>query len=162
MSPRDDDRDESSETDDSTRGEDETLDASDEETTEYDADATEADSAEGEPSPAGEKYCTSCGAPIDAGARYCSECGAAQDDAGGGATAGSSASGEKDRVTAGIFAILLGSFGVHHFYLGNIKFGVLYLCFCWTGLPGIAGLVEGILYLTKTDEEFQREYVDRY
>ncbi|SFL73415.1 TM2 domain-containing protein [Paenibacillus sp. 1_12] len=65
----------------------------------------------------------------------------------------------KSRTTAGILAILLGSLGVHKFYLGKIGLGVVYLLFFWTGVPGIIGLIEGIQYLTKTDEEFQSKYV---
>jgi TM2 domain-containing membrane protein YozV len=64
----------------------------------------------------------------------------------------------KSRVTAGILGILLGGFGVHKFYLGKIGMGILYLLFCWTGIPGVVGLIEGIIYLTKTDEEFNRLY----
>lgn len=65
----------------------------------------------------------------------------------------------KSKSTAGILAILLGSVGAHKFYLGKIGLGVVYLLFCWTGIPGIIGLIEGILYLTKTEDEFQRKYV---
>jgi TM2 domain-containing membrane protein YozV len=36
--------------------------------------------------------------------------------------------------------------------------GLLYLCFSWTGIPTIAGIIEGIIYLTKSDEEFQARY----
>ncbi|NOU92479.1 NINE protein [Paenibacillus sp. LMG 31456] len=64
----------------------------------------------------------------------------------------------KSKVTAGILAILVGGFGVHKFYLGKTLLGVVYLLFCWTGIPSIIGLIEGILYLTKTDDEFQRKY----
>lgn len=60
----------------------------------------------------------------------------------------------KNKVAAGIFGIVLGSFGAHKFYLGQIGVGVLYLLFCWTAIPGIIGIIEGILYLTKSDEEF--------
>lgn len=66
----------------------------------------------------------------------------------------------KSRVVAGILGILLGAFGVHKFYLGKIWQGILYLLFFWTGIPGIIGLIEGILYLVKTDEEFQDKYVN--
>ncbi|WP_240421094.1 TM2 domain-containing protein [Paenibacillus periandrae] len=66
----------------------------------------------------------------------------------------------KSKTTAGILAILLGSLGVHKFYLGKIGLGIVYLLFCWTGIPGLIGLIEGILYLTKTDEEFQSKYVN--
>lgn len=65
----------------------------------------------------------------------------------------------KDRMVAGIFAILLGTFGIHKFYLEDMGMGVIYLLFSWTGIPSLVGLVEGILYLTATDEEFQEKYV---
>jgi len=65
----------------------------------------------------------------------------------------------KSKVTAGILGILVGGFGIHKFYLGKIGMGILYLVFCWTGIPSIVGLIEGILYLTKTEEEFQSKYV---
>jgi TM2 domain-containing membrane protein YozV len=64
----------------------------------------------------------------------------------------------KSRVVAGILGILLGNFGAHKFYLGKIGMGILYLVFFWTGIPGIIGLIEGILYLVKSDEEFHAKY----
>jgi TM2 domain-containing membrane protein YozV len=64
----------------------------------------------------------------------------------------------KSRVVAGILGILLGNFGAHKFYLGQIGMGILYLVFFWTGIPGIIGLIEGILYLVKSDEEFHAKY----
>jgi len=66
--------------------------------------------------------------------------------------------GTKSRITAGILAILLGDFGIHKFYLGKIGQGIVYLIFCWTGIPAIIGLVEGILYLLMKDEEFAQKY----
>jgi len=65
----------------------------------------------------------------------------------------------KDRAVAGILAILLGGLGIHKFYLGQTGKGILYLIFFWTGIPALIGLIEGILYLIKTDEEFQKLYV---
>lgn len=64
----------------------------------------------------------------------------------------------KNRTTAAILGIILGGFGVHHFYLGNSGKGILYLLFCWTYIPAIVGFVEGIIYLTQSDEEFARKY----
>ncbi|OIK10208.1 TM2 domain-containing protein [Bacillus sp. MUM 13] len=64
----------------------------------------------------------------------------------------------KNKVAAGVLGILLGNFGVHKFYLGKIGMGILYLVFCWTGIPGIIGLIEGIIYLCKSDEEFNAQY----
>ena len=66
--------------------------------------------------------------------------------------------GTKSRIIAGILAILLGDFGIHKFYLGKIGPGIVYLIFCWTGIPAIIGLVEGILYLLMKDEEFAQKY----
>jgi TM2 domain-containing membrane protein YozV len=64
----------------------------------------------------------------------------------------------KSKVTAGILAILLGAFGVHKFYLGKVGMGILYLVFCWTGIVPIIALIEGIIYLTCSDSEFQTKY----
>lgn len=64
----------------------------------------------------------------------------------------------KNKLVAGILAILLGDLGVHKFYLGKIGMGILYLLFCWTGIPAIAGLIEGIIYLCSSDEDFQAKY----
>jgi len=61
-------------------------------------------------------------------------------------------------VAAGVLGILLGDFGAHKFYLGQIGIGILYLLFFWTLIPGIVGLVEGIIYLTLSDYEFERRY----
>ena len=74
------------------------------------------------------------------------------------------------KMAAGICGILLGSFGVHKFILGYTTAGVIMLVVslvgglltCWmsAAVMAIIGLVEGIVYLTKTDEEFVRTYVD--
>ena len=64
----------------------------------------------------------------------------------------------KSKVVAGILAILLGAFGVHKFYLGKWGQGLLYLVFCWTYIPGIIGLIEGIRYLISNDEDFARKH----
>ena len=61
-------------------------------------------------------------------------------------------------MTAALLAILLGSFGAHRFYLGHIGLGILYLVFFWTWIPGIVGLIEGIIYLTQSDNEFKSKY----
>ncbi|MHA1521086.1 MAG: NINE protein [Promethearchaeota archaeon] len=77
----------------------------------------------------------------------------------GNSYSGSFSSAPKDRMIAGILALLLGGLGVHKFYLGNIGMGILYLIFAWTGIPEIVGFIEGIIYLTKSDEEFYRDHV---
>ena len=66
---------------------------------------------------------------------------------------------QSKKVTAGILAILLGGLGVHKFYLGYTTPGiiqlVLGLCF---GIGSVIGIIEGIIYLTKSDEDFIRIY----
>ena len=61
----------------------------------------------------------------------------------------------KNKLTAGLLAIFLGGLGVHKFYLGKIGLGILYIVFCWTYIPALVGLIEGIIYLTQSDEKFQ-------
>lgn len=52
-----------------------------------------------------------------------------------------------DPVVGAILAIFLGDFGIHHFYTGDTKHGILHLVFFWTGIPGVIGLIEGIMWL---------------
>jgi TM2 domain-containing membrane protein YozV len=70
--------------------------------------------------------------------------------------------GAEKKVVAGILGILLGGFGVHKFYLGYTKEGVIQLVVTLVtcGLGAIVGLVEGIMYLIKSDEEFVATYVN--
>ena len=72
------------------------------------------------------------------------------------------------KVLAGILGILLGSLGVHKFILGYNKEGIIMLactlilgfvtCGIGASAVGIVGLIEGIIYLTKSDEEFYNTY----
>ena len=62
------------------------------------------------------------------------------------------------RVLCGVLAILLGGYGVHRFIMGDITGGIIRICICCGGF-GIVGLIEGIIYLTKTDEEFYQTYI---
>ncbi len=70
--------------------------------------------------------------------------------------------GAEKKLVAGILGILLGGLGIHKFYLGYTKEGViqLVLSFVTCGIFTIVGLIEGILYLTKSDEEFVATYVN--
>lgn len=66
---------------------------------------------------------------------------------------------ENKKVVAGVLAILLGVFGVHKFYLGYTKEGIIQLILgLLCGIGGVIGLIEGIIYLTKSDEEFYQTY----
>ena len=108
---------------------------------------------------------------------------------GGGVDLGTmfSAEAEKNRIIAGVLAIVLGQFGVHKFYLGHkqpafIQLGLGAVGYVWmiffsivgifapfVGLigvlgwlaviaAGVLGVIEGIMYLIKTDEEFEARY----
>jgi TM2 domain-containing membrane protein YozV len=73
--------------------------------------------------------------------------------------------GADKKVAAGICAILLGGLGVHKFILGYTTEGIITLAitFLTLGIGGfimsILGVVEGVMYLTKSDEEFIQTYV---
>ena len=64
----------------------------------------------------------------------------------------------KSRGVAAVLAILLGGLGAHKFYLGKPIQGLIYLIFCWTWIPAILGLIEGVVYLAGSDESFARKY----
>lgn len=71
-----------------------------------------------------------------------------------------SGTGEKNRVVAAVLALFLGILGAHKFYLGDFRRGFYYLLLCWTLVPLMLGIAEGVMYLSATDEEFQRHYAD--
>ena len=66
-----------------------------------------------------------------------------------------------NRVAAGICGILLGGLGVHKFILGQVGAGlIMFFCnFPTCGIMHIIGIIEGVIYLTKTDAEFHQIYV---
>lgn len=68
------------------------------------------------------------------------------------------------KVICGVLGLLIGSLGIHKFVLGNTKEGVIMLLLCFTivlaPVMGIIGFIEGIIYLTKTDEEFLDTYIN--
>lgn len=67
---------------------------------------------------------------------------------------------DNKKVMTGILAILLGGFGVHKFVLGYTLEGIIQivLTIVTCGIASIIGLIEGIIYLTKSDEEFYQTY----
>lgn len=70
-----------------------------------------------------------------------------------------------NKVAAGICGILIGGLGIHKFILGFTTPGLIMLLVtiltCGIGAPvmHLIGLIEGIIYLTKSDEDFVQEYV---
>ena len=71
-----------------------------------------------------------------------------------------------NKIPAGICGVILGGFGVHKFILGYTGTGIIMLllsvlsCGALYPIMHLIGLVEGILYLAKPDDEFVRVYVD--
>ncbi len=106
------------------------------------------------------KFCHSCGMATVPTQAVCVKCGVslAAGDAGG-----------KSRVTAGLLGIFLGGLGIHKFYLGYNKAGVIMILVSFGGglltwglaalAAGAVGLIEGIIYLTKSDADFEQIYV---
>jgi len=52
---------------------------------------------------------------------------------------------KKDPTVAVLLALFLGGIGIHKFYLGQTGLGVLYLIFCWTGIPSIIAFIEAFV-----------------
>jgi len=83
--------------------------------------------------------------------------------------------GADKKIAAGICGIILGGFGIHKFILGYQQEGIILLSVylvsiiiaivtCGIGaplifVPSIVGIIEGIIYLTKSDEEFVQTYI---
>ena len=73
--------------------------------------------------------------------------------------------GVEKRIAAGICGILLGALGIHKFILGNTTPGLIMLLvsILTVGIAapimGLIGLIEGIIYLTRSDEDFVRIYI---
>jgi TM2 domain-containing membrane protein YozV len=119
------------------------------------------------------RYCTKCGATNDDTAQYCVSCQAPLSSVSGyqpmqsvnqgqsGPMTDWKAMGADKKMVAGICGILLGAWGVHKFILGYTTEGIIQIVITLVtcGIGGIVGLVEGIIYLTKSDEDFVRTYV---
>jgi TM2 domain-containing membrane protein YozV len=71
-----------------------------------------------------------------------------------------------NKIGAGVCGILLGSLGIHKFILGYPSAGLIMLlisllsCFTLAPIVHLIGLIEGIIYLCKSDDDFVRTYVD--
>ncbi len=114
-------------------------------------------------------FCTNCGSEIDDNAKVCPKCGVPVGTAQSQAT---QVAGVKSKVVAGLLGIFLGGLGIHKFYLGYTKEAVIMLLvsiiagiFTFgiaSSIIGIIGIVEGILYLTKSDADFEEIYVKNY
>ncbi len=112
--------------------------------------------------PSNNSVCSKCGAPL---VRPGNDPGKPQGNAYSPQSSAMYGSGKgKTKIVAGILAILLGSLGIHHFYLGSPVSGIVYLlvtlftCGTAAALVGVLALVEGIMLLVMSDEEFDQRY----
>lgn len=129
-------------------------------------------------------YCMHCGSTMPDNVKFCGNCGAPLEQAEPQPTyeapkyepvyqtthqAGPITHNyTKSKIAAGLLAIFLGTLGIHKFYLGYTKAGVIMLLVSIvagiftigiaTAGMGIVALIEGILYITKSDEEFYQTY----
>lgn len=93
------------------------------------------------------KNCTDCGAQINTKAEICTYCGVRQYP-----------QNSRNKLVAALLAFFLGGFGFHKFYLGQKGWGLVYLLFCWTFIPGLVAFVESILLFIMSDADFDRKY----
>ena len=119
------------------------------------------------------KYCPTCGAQIAANSQMCPKCGAIQPtylgepprSAGRLEVDPAIREAGSTKLAAGLCGILLGAFGVHKFVLGMTTPGVIMaavtICSCLFASPiiGTIGMIEGIIYLTKSDDDFYETYI---
>lgn len=95
------------------------------------------------------KFCTNCGSELKEDQDVCLNCGKAVK----GSTSNSDNTA-KSKVAAGLLGILLGSLGIHNFYLGYTGKGLAQLlmsvlsCGFLAAVSSIWGLIEGIMILT--------------
>ena len=113
----------------------------------------------------GDGFCRHCGASLNTKQIVCVKCGHAvrrQNDARAVSEEG------KSRTTAALLAIFLGGFGAHEFYLGNSNSAIIRLVVYIVGgvlmcvpsfVLSMISIIEGIIYLSKSDEEFENVYV---
>lgn len=111
-----------------------------------------ASSGRGGPSPfvvagARTKDCPGCRVRLDLRAELCPACGMGQSVVRG-----------CSRTMAAALAIAFGTVGAHRFYLGRPGSGTVYLLFCWTLIPTIVGICEGLFYLTLSEQDFARRF----
>ena len=92
-----------------------------------------------------EKYCQSCGELIKISAEVCPGCGARQ-------------KGMINKAALLLLTFFLGGLGVHKFYTGRNLQGILYILFCWTGIPALISLIEFINYAFTSSERLNEKY----
>lgn len=106
----------------------------------------------------GNKYCQNCGVEIAEGQAVCVNCGHS--------LVATAAEGEKSKLVAVLLALFLGSIGIHDFYLGYTKYGIIkiVLTVC-TGVGGsiwalvdLIRLLTGSLHTDANGNELKKEF----
>ena len=87
----------------------------------------------------GVNFCQNCGAPANPNSKVCMNCGFAMK--------GNLGPG-RDKMVAGLLALFLGGIGIHNFYLGESKKGVVKILLCWTGVSSVLALIDAIRIFT--------------
>lgn len=117
-------------------------------------------------------YCFACGAATDSRAEICPKCGVRQ----------TPQVTPKSRIVTALFAIFLGTFGIHRFYLGQALLGLAYpiiwcvfvsasvvmlkraeydvanLMIALSSVPAFIAFIEGIVFLCSSDASFARTH----
>ena len=97
-------------------------------------------------------YCSNCGVKLDADERFCHNCGKnLYSESTEHNTCGTVTNKQKSKFVAGLLAILLGTLGIHNFYLGYTKKGVtqlLLFVFFLGCVSFIWGVIDGIRIFT--------------
>lgn len=100
-------------------------------------------------------FCMKCGTKVPENVKFCPVCGAPVASA-------VSSENKKDKTVTGLLAIFLGYLGIQYFYLGKTSAGIwsIVISLCSCGIWSIITLIQGILMLTMTEEDFNAKYVD--
>lgn len=107
----------------------------------------------------GTQYCANCGGELAPNAFACMSCGVAADFGAQNTAVAKTNTGssilenggwcpaDKEKIVAILLCFFIGGLGIHNFYLGEAKKGILKLLTCWFFLGGILALIDFIKML---------------
>ncbi len=67
---------------------------------------------------------------------------------------------DKSKSAVTLWAIFLGGFGAHKFYMGSWGWGIVYLVTCWLYVPFVVALIEWVRYVLMSDDEFHSKVAE--
>ena len=108
-------------------------------------------------------FCRKCGTDVG-NSRFCPNCGAEVAPPGNGGPCYIEEHRTVNKIAYGLIALFIGGLGIHRFYAGKWVSGIMYILFCWTGIPSLLAFVEGIVALCRADDGYGNipVYDDRY